>query len=48
LPLFFSSLFLVCAHTHIHFFSFFSSTSLSTIPKPFAHLFAMNTNLNFK
>jgi hypothetical protein len=25
-----------------------SSTSLSSIPKPFAHLFAMNTNLNFK
>jgi hypothetical protein len=34
------------AHTHTHFFSFL--TSLSSLPKPFAHLFAMNTNLNFK
>jgi hypothetical protein len=36
-------------HTHIHIHIFFlSSTYLSSIPKPFAHLFAMNTNLNFK
>jgi hypothetical protein len=37
----------VCTHIYIHiYFSFL--TSLSSLPKPFAHLFAMNTNLNFK
>jgi hypothetical protein len=37
----------LCVHTHIHI-CFLPSTSLSSLPKPFTHLFAMNTNLNFK
>jgi hypothetical protein len=37
----------VCTHIYIHiYFSFL--TSLSSVPKPCAHLIAMNTNLNFK
>jgi hypothetical protein len=39
----------VCAHTYTYIYLFFlSSTSLSSILKPFAHTFDMNTNLNFK
>jgi hypothetical protein len=32
--------------THIYIYVYFL-TSLSSLPNPFVHLFAMNTNLNF-
>jgi hypothetical protein len=38
----------MCAHTYTYIYIFLSSTSLSSIPKSFAHPFDKNTNLNFK
>jgi hypothetical protein len=36
-------------HTHIHYIFIYSFLRIFiSFPKPFAHLFAMNTNLNFK